>query len=122
MKICNEKNNLLLENETLILLFSLLAPSYLFSLSRLFSLSSLSYFPLFSQIYLPYVFLRLLRRLKIKYIFSKRKKDILHLWKPKFHCRRRQWHPTPVLLPGKSHEWRSLVGCSPASSSGPEAC
>ena len=34
-----------------------------------------------------------------------------------YHClkfiRRRQWHPTPVLLPGKSHEWRSLVGCSP---------
>ena len=24
-----------------------------------------------------------------------------------------QWHPTPVLLPGKSHRWRSLVGCSP---------
>ena len=23
--------------------------------------------------------------------------------------RRRQWHPTPVLLPGKSHGWRSLV-------------
>ena len=23
----------------------------------------------------------------------------------------RQWHPTPVLLPGKSHGWRSLVGC-----------
>ena len=22
--------------------------------------------------------------------------------------RRRQWHPTPVLLPGKSHGWRSL--------------
>ena len=22
----------------------------------------------------------------------------------------RQWHPTPVLLPGKSHGWRSLVG------------
>ena len=29
------------------------------------------------------------------------------------HWRRRQWHPTPVLLPGKSHGWRSLVGCSP---------
>ena len=29
-----------------------------------------------------------------------------HLW-------RRQWHPTPVLLPGKSHGQRSLVGCSP---------
>ena len=27
--------------------------------------------------------------------------------------RRRQWHPTPVLLLGKSHGWRSLVGCSP---------
>ena len=25
----------------------------------------------------------------------------------------RQWHPTPILLPGKSHGWRSLVGCSP---------
>ena len=24
-----------------------------------------------------------------------------------------RWHPTPVLLPGKSHGWRSLVGCSP---------
>ena len=24
-----------------------------------------------------------------------------------------QWHPTPVLLPGKSHGRRSLVGCSP---------
>ena len=23
-----------------------------------------------------------------------------------------KWHPTPVLLPGKSHGWRSLVGCS----------
>ena len=27
--------------------------------------------------------------------------------------RRRQWHPTPVLLPGKSYGWRSMVGCSP---------
>ena len=26
---------------------------------------------------------------------------------------RRQRHPTPVLLPGKSHGRRSLVGCSP---------
>ena len=31
----------------------------------------------------------------------------IHIWW------RRQWHPTPVLLPGKSHGWRSLVGCSP---------
>ena len=27
--------------------------------------------------------------------------------------RRRQWHPTPVLLPGKSHGQRSLVNYSP---------
>ena len=26
---------------------------------------------------------------------------------------RKQWHPTPVLLPGKSHGQRSLVGFSP---------
>ena len=26
---------------------------------------------------------------------------------------RRQWHPTPVLWPGKSHGRRSLVGCGP---------
>ena len=33
--------------------------------------------------------------------------DTTTLW------RRRQWHSTLVLLPGKSHGWRSLVGCSP---------
>ena len=27
--------------------------------------------------------------------------------------RRKQWHPIPVLLPGKSHGRKSLVGCSP---------
>ena len=37
--------------------------------------------------------------------------------KDKYHilthiCQRRQWHPTPVLLPGKFHGWGSLVGCS----------
>ena len=32
---------------------------------------------------------------------------------PKAHDRRRRWHPTPVLLPGKSQGQRSLVGCSP---------
>ena len=30
-----------------------------------------------------------------------------------FSWQRRQWHPTPVLLPGKSHGRRSLVGCRP---------
>ena len=38
------------------------------------------------------------------------------LW-PSFYqsrvkAQRRQWQPTPVLLPGKSQGWRSLVGCS----------
>ena len=27
------------------------------------------------------------------------------------HCRRMQWHPTPVLLPGKSRGRRILAGC-----------
>ena len=26
---------------------------------------------------------------------------------------RRKWQPTPVFLPGESHGWRRLVGCSP---------
>ena len=39
-------------------------------------------------------------------------------WLPTFAfqspiMRRMQWHPTPVLLPGKSHGRRSLVDCSP---------
>ena len=29
------------------------------------------------------------------------------------YSRRRQWQPIPVLLPGKSHGWRGLVGYSP---------
>ena len=32
--------------------------------------------------------------------------NTLHKW-------RKKWHPTPVLLPGKSHGRRRLVGCSP---------
>ena len=40
------------------------------------------------------------RHYLVNYQFQKRRK-------------RKQWHPTPVLLPGKSHGQRSLVGCSP---------
>ena len=41
-----------------------------------------------------------------------------HMQKSLFPCKftpswRRQWQPTPVLLPGTSHGWRSLVGWSP---------
>ena len=39
--------------------------------------------------------------------------SILTLYFPRTLLRRKQWHPTPVLLPGKSHGRRSLVGCSP---------
>ena len=34
-------------------------------------------------------------------------------WCPRGQHRRRQWHPTPVQLPGKSHGRRSLVDSSP---------
>ena len=44
------------------------------------------------------------------YILTKAASNLQYLV---MYTRRRQWHPTPVLLPGKSHGWRSLVGCSP---------
>ena len=31
----------------------------------------------------------------------------------RLYIQRRQWHSTPVLLSGKSHGQRSLVGCNP---------
>ena len=42
----------------------------------------------------------------------------VYIWKWSFGAMykgiwRRQWHPTPVLLLGKSHGCRSLVGCNP---------
>ena len=55
--------------------------------------------------------------------FFKLQLKLYYLWRePCIHSftinyyvltRRRQWHPTPVLLPGKSHGRRSLEGCSP---------
>ena len=39
--------------------------------------------------------------------------NLLNYWSSRKDRRRRQWHPTPVLLPGKSHGQKSLVGCSP---------
>ena len=43
----------------------------------------------------------------------KKKKRFTYLFAGCGGSWRRQWHPTPVLLPGKSHGRRSLVGCSP---------
>jgi len=44
------------------------------------------------------------------YIAISYKLSVLHM--VVYICWRKQWHPTPVLLPGKSHGQRSLVGCS----------
>ena len=38
---------------------------------------------------------------------QEQKQGIMHT------SQRRQWQPTPVFLPGKSHGRKSLVGCSP---------
>ena len=49
-----------------------------------------------------------------KYLFSTSahlKKKFFLLLSNEF-LQRRQWQPTPVLLPVKSHGWKSLVGCS----------
>ena len=39
--------------------------------------------------------------------------DLEQLDRTSLECWKRQWHLTPVFLPGKSHGRRSLVGCSP---------
>ena len=46
-------------------------------------------------------------------LFVKQKRTHIHAKQIFGYLRRRQWHPTPVLLPGKSHGRRSLVGCGP---------
>ena len=48
--------------------------------------------------------------------FSKSKYNktiLINITASKDMFQRRQWHPTPALLPGKSHGLRSSVGCSP---------
>ena len=39
--------------------------------------------------------------------------DVFIVMSFKISIQRRQWQPTPLLLPGKFHGQRSLVGCSP---------
>ena len=49
----------------------------------------------------------------LKWLFYKASCETIFFLKMITHLtRRRQWHSTPVLLPGKSHGRRSLVGCS----------
>ena len=44
---------------------------------------------------------------------EKERANLLHLVELRAVTGRKQWHPTPVLWPGKSHGQRSQVGCSP---------
>ena len=47
-------------------------------------------------------------------ILGVRTRSRVHIfWLLLYKWWRRPWHPTLVLLPGKSHGWRSLVGCRP---------
>ena len=54
----------------------------------------------------------MLNRLHPPPVFSRLLKGMHSFCFPMPYIQRRQWHPTPVLLPGKSHGRRSLVGCS----------
>ena len=59
-------------------------------------------------------------RTRLKRLRSSRE-EMLHASGSRLRLRKHFWiirelkvsHPTPVLLPGKPHGWRSLVGCSP---------
>ena len=44
-----------------------------------------------------------------------RRAYVYHFWNWVLLLTEKAMAPTPVLLPGKSHGWRSLVGCSPGS-------
>ena len=46
------------------------------------------------------------------YGVSQSRTQVKRLSSSSYIFQRRQWHPIPVLLPGKSHGRRSLVGCS----------
>ena len=60
-------------------------------------------------------FQRIARRDKKAFLSNqcKEREENNKMGKTRDLVRRRQWHPTPVLLPGKSHGRRSPVGCSP---------
>ena len=46
----------------------------------------------------------------LDWCFKSAPRNVFFLAIPHPDHRRRQWHPTPVFLPGKSHGQRSLVG------------
>ena len=99
--------------DAVISVFSMLSfkPTYSLSSStfikRLFSSSLLSAIMVVSSAYLR--LLKFLLAILIPACASS--SPAIHMTYPAYG--RRRWHPTPVLLPGKSHGRRSLVGCSP---------
>ena len=52
------------------------------------------------------------RRLECKSRKSRNTWSNRQIWPALEYSWRRQWHPTPVFLPGESQGWGSLVGCS----------
>ena len=52
------------------------------------------------------------KSISVKHNSKRKKNHIISIDVEKANWRR-QWQPTPVLLPGKSHGQRGLVGCSP---------
>ena len=54
----------------------------------------------------------LIRSKPLRFRYSTKSQTRLALRFVPFPGLRRRWHPTPVFLPGKSHGWRNLVGCS----------
>ena len=69
----------------------------------------------FSQLFFFKVFIEFVTILLLSYVLVFWPQGMWDLVakKPNVGSSRRQWQPTPVLLPGKSHGRRSRVGCSP---------
>ena len=59
---------------------------------------------------LPILIYQIIQNLYIYIIHTNLKYIINNIYKILW---RRLWHPTPVLLLGKFHGWKSLLGCSP---------
>ena len=67
----------------------------------------------FAFIYI-YIYICIYIHIGFTLLYSRNQHNIVkQLHSSKKYMWRRQWHPTPVLLPGKSHGRRSLVGYSP---------